>query len=88
MLTPHTAILNNTPELVTVGRKKTKKDVVTSELYSIDEFADIVASESSSRLIIRRDNIKADLSKTVQLKKVLWQMVTCAHSTDLHWLRP
>lgn len=75
-----TAILNGNPGLINPGRKKTKDDIVSSDLYGIHEFDDIVAFESGSRLIIRRERIKADLSKTKQARKVLWQMVTCAHS--------
>lgn len=83
------AILNNSPELAKVGRKKTKADIVASELYGIDELEDIVASPTASRLIIRRERIQADLSNAKQARSVLWQMATCAHSRSLaDWLYP
>lgn len=87
ILTTSSAILNNTPALANPGRKKTKKDFVASELYGIHEFDDIIAAPGSSRLLIRRERLKGDLSKAKQAKQVLWQMSICAHSTLLVFLQ-
>ncbi|KZV69448.1 hypothetical protein PENSPDRAFT_665797 [Peniophora sp. CONT] len=82
------AVLNNTPDLVNTGRKKTKKDFMGGALYAIDELEDISASESCSRLIIRADRIKVDLKNTKEMQHILWQMVACAHTPDINTSNP
>lgn len=77
------AVLNNTPELVNMGRKKTKVNYTAGEHYSIDEFEDIVASPSCSRLIIRTDRVTGNLDNAKVVKHILWQMTACAHSERL-----
>ena len=64
-----------------MGRKKTKAEIVSTACYTIDELEDIVAYEEASRLIIRPERITGNLNDGKVLKQVLWQMVTCAHST-------
>ncbi|KZV58903.1 hypothetical protein PENSPDRAFT_672743, partial [Peniophora sp. CONT] len=76
------AVLNNSPDLVNLGRKKTKKDYLAGNLYVIDEYDDIVANEDCSRLIVRRENLPDALVKTKDLQHILWQLVACAHNCN------
>lgn len=81
LLTCIPAVLNNTPGIANSGRKKTKKDYIKSEVYVIDEVEDIIASADCSCLIIRRERLLGDLANYKDLKRIMWQLVACAHST-------